>query len=173
LLADAQTKNDAVGEVEWEVSVDDTVIRAHQHAAGARRKPSGHRTKKGAAKPRRRGFGTQQRRVFHQALHLACDGKGRPLSVVLTPGQRHGSTQLEKLLDAVRVPRPEGSPGRPHKRPAHLLADRGYSFESCRDLLRRRGISHTIPQRKDQNERRAGRPGRRPGFDREAYRRRT
>jgi transposase len=40
LLAHAQTKSDAVGEVEWEVSVDDTVVRAHQHAAGARREPS-------------------------------------------------------------------------------------------------------------------------------------
>jgi transposase len=40
LLAHAQTKNDALGEVEWEVSVDDTVIRAHQHAAGARSRPS-------------------------------------------------------------------------------------------------------------------------------------
>ncbi len=40
LLAHAQTKNDAVGEIEWEVSVDDTVIRAHQHAAGARSRPS-------------------------------------------------------------------------------------------------------------------------------------
>lgn len=107
---------------------------------------------------------------FSTKLHLACDGKGRPLSVVLTAGQRHGSTQLEELLDAVRVPRPEGTPAIPRKRPAHLLADRGYSFESCRRLLRRRGISHTIPERKDQKERRAGRPGRRPGFDREAYR---
>ena len=40
LLAHAQTKSDAVGEIEWEVSVDDTVIRAHQHAAGASRKPA-------------------------------------------------------------------------------------------------------------------------------------
>jgi transposase len=110
---------------------------------------------------------------FATKLHLACDGKGRPLSVVLTPGQRHGSTQLEGLLDGVRVPRPEGSPGRPRKRPAHLFADRGYSFESCRKLLRRRGTPHTIPERKDQKERRAGSPGRRPDFDREAYRRRN
>ena len=34
LLAHVQTKSDAVGEVEWEVSVDDTVVRAHQHAQG-------------------------------------------------------------------------------------------------------------------------------------------
>jgi transposase len=37
LLKDVQTKSDAVGEVEWLVSVDSTVARAHQHAAGARR----------------------------------------------------------------------------------------------------------------------------------------
>jgi transposase len=110
---------------------------------------------------------------FSTKLHLACDGKGRPLCVVLTPGQRHGSTQLEALLDAVRVPRPEGTPGRPRKRPEHLIADRGYSFEGCPRLLRRRGISHTIPERKDQKERRGGRPGRRPGLDREAYQRRN
>jgi transposase len=35
LLAHAQTKSDAVGEVDWEVVVDATVVRAHQHAAGA------------------------------------------------------------------------------------------------------------------------------------------
>jgi hypothetical protein len=40
LLSEAQTKSDAVGEVEWLVSVDSTVVRAHQHASGARRKPS-------------------------------------------------------------------------------------------------------------------------------------
>ena len=40
LLEHAQTKSDAVGEVEWLVSVDSTVVRAHQHASGARRKPS-------------------------------------------------------------------------------------------------------------------------------------
>jgi transposase len=110
---------------------------------------------------------------FSTKVHLACDGKGRPLSVVVTTGERHGSTQLERLLDEVRVPRSEGLPGRPRKRPAHLIADRGYSFEGCRKLLRKRGISHTIPERKDQRERRTGRPGRRPGFDREAYRRRN
>jgi transposase len=128
--------------------------------------------KKGLLNPEDEALG-RSKGGFSTKLHLACDGKGRPLSVVLTPGQRHGSTQLEALLDAVRVPRPEGTPGRPRKRPEHLIADRGYSFEGWRRLLRRRGISHTIPERKDQKERRAGRPGRRPGFDREAYQRRN
>jgi transposase len=35
LLARAQTKSDAVGEVDWDVVVDATIVRAHQHAAGA------------------------------------------------------------------------------------------------------------------------------------------
>ena len=48
LLTHAQTESDAVGEVEWEVSVDDTVIRAHQHAAGARGKPSAADEKRGS-----------------------------------------------------------------------------------------------------------------------------
>ncbi len=49
LLAHVQTKSDAVGEVEWEVSVDDTVVRAHQHAAGARTRPSHKDLKRGLA----------------------------------------------------------------------------------------------------------------------------
>jgi hypothetical protein len=79
--------------------------------------------------------------------------------VVVTPGQRHESTQLGVVLDTIRVVRPKGSAGRPRKRPEHLIADRGYSFPRCRRLLRRRGIPHTIPERRDQRERRAGYPG--------------
>jgi transposase len=105
-------------------------------------------------------------------LHLACDGRGRPLAVVLTPGQRHDSTQLAALLDAIRVPRP-GGVGRPRKRPDRLIGDKGYSYERCRSLLRRRGIPHVIPEREDQRARRDHRPGRKPAFDRPAYRRRN
>jgi len=105
-------------------------------------------------------------------LHLACDGHGRPLSVVLTPGQRHDSTQLEPVLDAIRVPRPGGR-GRPRKRPDHLIGDKGYSYARCRQALRRRGIPHTIPERADQRARRAGRPGRKPIFSKAVYQRRN
>jgi transposase len=111
---------------------------------------------------------------FSTKLHLSCDGKGRPLSVVFTGGQRHESTQLEAVLDTIRVPRP--GRGRPRKKPDHLIADKGYSYPTCRDLLRKRGIPHTIPERRDQRERREKRekrPGRKPSFEKETYRERN
>jgi transposase len=106
-------------------------------------------------------------------VHFSCDGKGRPLSVVVTAGQRHESTQLEAVLDAIRVPRLPGAAGRPRKRPEHLIADKGYSYPSCRRLLRGRGIRHTIPERRDQQVRRMRRPGRPPSFDITTYARRN
>jgi transposase len=95
--------------------------------------------------------------------------------MLVTAGQRHESTQLGPLLDAIRVPRPGGL-GRPRKRPAHLVADRGYSYTTCRRLLRRRGIAHTIPERSDQQAargRRGARGGRPPVVDPVRYRHRN
>jgi len=57
LLSHAQTKSDAVGEVVWEVSVDSTIARAHQHAAGARRAPSREDAKRGSSTPKPRRLG--------------------------------------------------------------------------------------------------------------------
>jgi transposase len=95
--------------------------------------------------------------------------------MLLTAGQRHESTQLGPLLDAIRVPRLGGA-GRPRKRPAHLIADRGYSYTTCRQLLRRRRIAHTIPERSDQQQaraRRGPRGGRPPRVDLVRYRQRN
>jgi transposase len=99
-------------------------------------------------------------------LHLRTDGQGRPLVLLVTPGQRHEVTQLEALLEGGAVKRsgPDGRPGRgrPRRRPAKLVGDKGYSFPSARRLLRQRGIAAVIPTKSDQR--------RRPGFDRAAYR---
>ena len=38
ILARLQTRADAAGLITWDVSVDSTIARAHQHAAGARKK---------------------------------------------------------------------------------------------------------------------------------------
>lgn len=91
---------------------------------------------------------------------------------MVTPGQRHDCTQLEAVLNGIRVPRPAGR-GRPRTRPDRLIADKGYSYARCRIVLRRRGIAHIIPERSDQIARRAKRPGRKPAFDPETYKRRN
>ena len=105
-------------------------------------------------------------------FHLACDGKGRPLSVVITPGHRHDSTQLAPVLDGIRVPR-AGGRGRPRTRPDRVIADKGYSYPRCRRLLRERQIPHTIPERCDQRAQRAARPGRPLAFNPIVYARRN
>lgn len=39
LLRQVQAEADAAGEVDWDIPVDSTIVRAHQHAAGARTNP--------------------------------------------------------------------------------------------------------------------------------------
>lgn len=77
-------------------------------------------------------------------------------------------------MQSIRVPRL--GLGRPRTRPDHVVADKGYSSRAIRTYLRRRGISHTIPERSDQIANRANRGskgGRRPAFDRDLYKRRN
>jgi transposase len=124
--------------------VDATIVRAHQHAAGPPKGPGRH---VGSAAEADQALG-RSRGGLTTKLHLVTDGRGRPLGMLVTAGQRHESTQLGPLLDTIRVPRPTS--GRPRKRPDHLTADRGYSYPGCRRLLRRRRIAHTIPERSDQ-----------------------
>jgi transposase len=107
-------------------------------------------------------------------IHLAVDRRGRPLSILLTPGQAGDNPQLFNVLDAISVNRP--GPGRPRKRPDMLIADKAYAHDSTRTGLRRRGIAHTIPERVDQIARRAAKGshgGRPPRFDKNIYRERN
>lgn len=48
LLSKVQAAEDAAGRLDWDVSVDSTVVRAHQHAAGARKAPPAALPQKGA-----------------------------------------------------------------------------------------------------------------------------
>jgi transposase len=102
----------------------------------------------------RGGFGTK--------VHLVTDGNGLPLAAGVSAGQRHESLYAEPVLAAVRIRRGRG---RPRTRPRAVAGDKGYSYDRVRRYLRRRKIKAVIPTRKDQR--------RRPGFDREAYRRRN
>lgn len=107
---------------------------------------------------------------FTTKLHLVTDGAGLPLAVALSAGQAHESRYATRVLDAVRIV--GRRPGRPRRRPAALTGDKGYSYPAIRAWLRQHGIQAVIPERADQVRQRAHWPGRKPHFDRSAYRRR-
>src|SRR5213078_3761333 len=60
---------------------------------------------------------------FSTKVHLKADGAGQPLTVVLTPGQQHESTVLDRLLRLGAIRRP--GPGRPRLRPDRVVGDKG------------------------------------------------
>lgn len=162
LLEQVQVRDDSVGAVEWTVSVDSTISRAHQHAAGARKKG------------RRREALGRSRGGLTTKVHLACDGRGLPLAVVVTPGNVNDSTVFDEVMEALRVPR--AGAGRPRRRPDAVVADKAYSSRAIRQTLRRRSIRAVIPERSDQKANRVRRGqtgGRSPVFDRELYKARN
>ncbi|WP_420823936.1 IS5 family transposase [Streptomyces roseifaciens] len=161
LLAQA----DAEGNLDWVIAVDSTIVRAHQHAAGARKR--GPRQRVG-----RHALGRSRGRLTTK-IHMATDGRCHPLAFVLTPGQAGDAPAFERVMAALRVPRPTG---RPRTRPVTVLADKAYSTRAIRDHLRKRGIRAVIPTPADQRahrKRRGSQGGRPPGFDREAYTKRN
>ncbi|WP_435852469.1 IS5 family transposase [Streptomyces sparsogenes] len=107
-------------------------------------------------------------------VHLAVDGRGLPLAIVITPGNVNDSTVFDTVLEAVRVPRL--TVGRPRRRPTTVIADKAYSSRAIQSGLRRRGIRAVIPERADQaagRRRRGSAGGRPPTFDSEQYKARN
>ena len=64
-------------------------------------------------------------------IHLAVDGRGRPLRVILTPGQRGDVTQAPALLEGSRARR--------------VLADTAYDSNALRDRIAASGAEAVIP----------------------------
>jgi transposase len=81
--------------------------------------------------------------------HLLVDASGIPLAWSLTGGNRNDVTQLIPLLEA--VPPVAGLPGRPRRRPASVVGDRGYDHDKYRRLLRARGIEPVIARRQTEH----------------------
>ena len=102
------------------VMIDATIVPAHQHSAGARKKgglPS-HR-------PIARGLTTK--------IHVIVDALGNSVAMSLTPGQASDLGQAEPLLDEVE--------------PEALLADKAYDANALIDTLAQRGITPVIPSK--------------------------
>ncbi|MFE7978145.1 IS5 family transposase [Streptomyces shenzhenensis] len=157
---------DADEDLNWAVSVDSTIVRAHQHAAGARNKGAP------AGEPGDHAIG-RSRGGLTTKIHLAADGRRRPLAFHLTAGQAGDAPAFTDVMTRLRIPRPRG---RPRTRSDVVLADKAYSSRAIRDHLRKRGIRAVIPVPADQRGhrlRRGSRGGRPPAFDRETYKQRN
>lgn len=102
-------------------------------------------------------------------IHALTDQRQAPVTIRLTAGQAGDNPQLMPLLDEYTAA------GRQSGQPAddiRLLADKAYSHPSTRTQLRSRRVKHTIPERRDQIERRKAKGsagGRPPAFDAVLY----
>ena len=102
-----------------------------------------HRSCSPAGGNRKRGACTQalgrSRGGLSTKIHLACDGRGRPVRVIITPGQANDMPQAERLIEGFR--------------PSHVIADRGYDSGLLIDAIRQAGAEPVIPphpRRRDQ-----------------------
>jgi transposase len=154
LLAALQRQADAHGCLDWSAHfVDGTSIRAHQHAAGARKRHGGNARQ--ALGRSRGGYSTK--------LHIRTERGGKPLVLLLTAGERHEQSVFKPLMEAGAVKR--GGKGRPRLRPERVVGDKGYSSRMVRRFLQRRGIRAVIPRKRNE------RPW--SSFDRVLYRERN
>jgi transposase len=62
---------------------------------------------------------------------MATDGKGRPMKIILTPGQRGDVTQAPALLEGLRARR--------------VLADKAYDSNQLRQIIADTGAEAVIP----------------------------
>jgi transposase len=124
------------------------------------------------AEPGDHGLG-RSRGGWTTKIHLACEQGQKPLSILITAGQRADSPLFQAVLEAISVPRL--GPGRARSRPDRVLADKAYGARANRAYLRRRRIAATIPEQADRiahrkNKGPAG--GRPPAFDAGIYQQR-
>nr|WP_255468912.1 IS5 family transposase [Reyranella sp. CPCC 100927] len=100
--------------------IDSTIVRAHQHAAGAKRGPQNQ-----ALGRSRGGLSTK--------VNLAVDASGRPLRLLLAPGQRHDIRAARQLIV--------------DQRGGYVLADRAYDAQWFIELIHTQGATPVIPAR--------------------------
>jgi transposase len=98
--------------------IDATIVRAHQHSAGARKKNGPQ------AIGRSRGGLTTK-------IHALVDALGNPVELMLTPGQAHDLACAQPLID--------------NADPQALIGDKGYDADRFVEILAERRITPIIP----------------------------
>jgi transposase len=120
-------------DLEWLI-IDSTLIRAHPHAAGARKNADGTGGQSDEALGRSRGgFGTK--------IHAAVNGLGLPVNLLLTAGQEADINQAENLIQDIPC--------------EAVIGDKGYDSKKFADSIESKGSDVVIPSlsnRKEQRE---------------------
>jgi transposase len=88
-------------------------------------------------------------------LHLAVEGGGLPLSLLVTGANTNDSLVFEALLDD--LPNVRTPAGGRRCRPEKVYADKAYDHHRCRGYLTRRGIKVRIARRGIESSQRLGR----------------
>ena len=111
-------------DLEW-LLIDSTIVRAHQHAAGALKKGGDQ-----ALGRSRGGLGTK--------VHIACEGLGLPVRFLLTGGEVHDVTQASALM--------EGIPAE------QVIADKGYDSDAVVARIEEQGGTAIIPSKSNRKK---------------------
>lgn len=88
---------------------------------------------------------------FSTKIHVACDGLGKPITIILTPGQIHDVTQGPALIANSEAKK--------------KIADKGYDSDRFIEAIEATGAEAVIPPRSNRNEQRS--------YDEEAYKERN
>jgi transposase len=86
---------------------------------------------------------------FSTKLNLRGEGFGKPITWVLTGGQRLEATQVQALMEGGAARRPSGQI---RVRPAWVAGDKGYTGRKIRRYLRR-GIGTVTPRLRNEPRR--------------------
>jgi transposase len=123
-------------DLEWLI-LDSTVIRAHSHAAGARKKPdaSGGAAEQALGRSRG-GFGTK--------IHDAVSGLMLPVVLLLSAGQEADVSYAAPLLDAVPQPAEVKA----------VIADKGYDSKEVVAKVESMAAEAVIPTLRTRKEQR-------------------
>ena len=111
--------------------------------------------------PEREALG-RSRGGFSTKIHVRCEGTGKLITFLLTPGQESDIDQAEKLMESGAIRRRSGQR---RLRPGRLVADKGYTSRAFRKYLHRYHIRCTIARRSNQRHR--------GSFNKQHYRRRN
>jgi transposase len=100
-------------------------------------------------------------------IHLLVEGNGLPLSITVTPGQTHESTQVEPLLEGVSVGGKQG----PRRKALRVIAgDKGYDGAPARTAIRQSGARPLVAHKRRAD---GSYPASAKDFDKDLYRRRN